>query len=404
LISQAIGGVEIRHIRRQRIEWQRQASMNAQSGDVAKAITAYAGHGDVAVTDDGKAALEAASKAFRQSGGDAVAVAATNARVADLNERLRQEATAMGLLHGPEIIIRAIPRGGEKPVDLALRSGDRLIIGGEVKIGNIRLRNASRIFVIGVMADSRRVVLDIGGQQILVKSADLERAGAGGRPLIAQHAYALTAHASQGATWGKTIWLPSHEDRRSGLVAMTRHTDHLDIIIDKSVVPRPFENTLSVGHVGMADPIDDEDARTNDEIIEAVGKSMQRNMRPRNALDLLGLPQGGQTVPIRLPIASVAASNAPLAMLPVRRPVRSRPDNNVVARLKSRLMIEPEVRAALQPQQGACGADASRPAARRSRPMPPPGFTPSIPIVGPVRTPVLYFSCDSESDEYAPGG
>ncbi|OYV32314.1 MAG: hypothetical protein B7Z81_12940 [Acidocella sp. 20-61-6] len=405
LISKAIGGVEIRHIRRQRVEWQRRASMDAQAGDILKAIGAYANQGHVTVAGDAGSALDATAAAFRQAGGDAHAIASTNQRVAELNTRLRQEASAMGLLHGPEIIIKAIPRGGEKSEDLPLRAGDRLILGGEVRIGGIRLRNATRISVIGVMPNSRRVVLDIGGQQILVKSGDLERAGAGGRPLIAQHAYAITAHASQGATWSRTIWLPSHEDKRSALVAMTRHTDQLDIIIDKSGVPRPVENSLAVGNNGMADPEDSDDDRSTDEIIETVGKSMQRDTRPRNALDIIGMPKGGQTVPRRQPIAAVAASNAALAMPLQRRPERvTRPDHDdhdVVARLKA--MLKPEAGAALQPKQEAHGEAADRPVPRRSPLMPPPGFVPSIPIAGPVRTPIFDYSGDSDGGEYAPG-
>ena len=433
LISQAVGGAEIRHIRRQRVEWQRQASMDAQSGDVAKAIGAYANHGDVTVAGDAETALEAAAIAFRLAGGDAVAVASTNARVADLNSVLRQEAIDIGLLHGPEIIIRAIPRGGDKPVDLPIRAGDRLILGGEVRIGGIKLRNATRISVIGVATRSRNLILNINGQQIMVKAADLEKAGAGGRPLIAQHAYAITAHASQGATWGRTIWLPSHEDRRSALVAMTRHTDQLDIIIDKSGVPRPVENSLSVGKAGMADPDEALDERDDAEIIDAVGKSMQRDTRPRNALDLLGMPKGGQTVPMRLPIAAVAASQAALAMLPARRAeisVEARPGGQIVPLpLHKRGRPVRDDGLALLPRHGfragmgpvgllplrsasaavpsqrpdqAHGEAVDRPVPRRSPLMPPPGFTPSIPLAGPVRTPVLDYS--GGGDDFAPGG
>ena len=404
LISSAIGGVEIRHIRRQRVEWQRRASMDAQAGDVAKAISSYSSHGDVVVTDDGEVALEAAAQAFRQSGGDAVAIASTNQRVGDLNTRLRQEASAMGLLHGPEIVIRAIPRGGDKPVDLPIRAGDRLILGGEVRIGNMTLRNASRISVRGIMANSRRVVLDIGGQQILVKASDLEKAGVGGRPLIAQHAYAVTAHASQGATWSRTIWMPSREDKRSALVAMTRHTDQLDIIIDKSAVPRLVENSLAVGNTGMADPEDSDDERDDSEIIEAVGISMQRDTRPRNALDLMGMPAQGQAVPSMLPANAVAVSNAALAMMRARRAeinVEAKPE--VAGSIASRFIAKAQQpRAATQTAKEAHGGEATGPAARRSPLMPPPCFTPSIPLVGPTRTPI--FDHANGGDDLAPGG
>ncbi len=422
LISSAIGGVEIRHIRRQKIEWQRQASMDAQAGEVAKALAAYTGHGDVAVTDDAEAALETAATAFRQAAGDAVAIASTNARVADLNHRLRREAAEMGILHGPEIVIRAIPRGGDKAVDVPLRAGDRLILGGEVRLGEMTLRNASRISVRGVMPRNGCVILDIDGRQILVKAGDLEKAGAGGRPLIAQHAYAVTAHASQGATWKSTIWLPSHEDRRSALVAMTRHTDSLSIIIDKSAVPRPTEASLSVGQAAMADPDEAPDERENAEIIEAIGRSMQRDTRPRNALDVVGMPKMGQMVPRRLPEA--AASHAAVRLLPLKRPEAQ----EVVARLKA-MLREPMPGAAAAQKQEAVAADVTPfPAAIRApvvalppQPAAPQRrvvdqdqevvdslkamlFAPPAPaatMAGPIRTPIRDYSSDAE--EYAPG-
>lgn len=430
LISQAIGGVEIRHIRRQRVEWQRLASMDAQSGEVAKAIGAYAGHGDVQVAVNADAALEAASAAFRHAGGDAVAIASTNAKVGDLNTRLRHEAAEMGLLHGPEIVIKAIPRGGEKQVDLPLRAGDRLILGGEVKIGGMTLRNASRISVRGVAAHSRKIILDIGGQQIMVKAADLEKAGAGGRPLIAQHAYAVTAHASQGATWSRTIWLPAHEDKRSALVAMTRHTESMSIIVDRSAVPRPTEASLSVGQSGMADPDEAPDERENAEIIEAIGRSMQRDTRPRNALDLIGMPAQGQTVPRRLPEAAMAAGRDAVRLLPMRRPEAQEAvhqDDVVVARLKS-MLREPMPGAAAQKQE-ALAAEVMpvvapvRTPVVASAPAPPAApqsrvdqdqevvdslramlFAPPAPaatMAGPIRTPIRDYSSDAE--EYAPG-
>ncbi len=422
LISSAIGGVEIRHIRRQRVEWQRQASMDAQSGEVAKAISAYATRGDVQVADDTESALEAAALAFRQAGGDAHAIASTNAKVAELNARLRQEVADLGLLHGPEIVIRAIPRGGDKAVDLPLRAGDRLILGGEVRLGEMTLRNASRISVRGVMPRNGCVILDIDGRQILVKAGDLEKAGAGGRPLIAQHAYAVTAHASQGATWKSTIWLPSHEDRRSALVAMTRHTDSLSIIIDKSAVPRPTEASLSVGQAAMADPDEAPDERENAEIIEAIGRSMQRDTRPRNALDVVGMPKMGQMVPRRLPEA--AASHAAVRLLPLKRPEAQ----EVVARLKA-MLREPMPGAAAAQKQEAVAADVTPfPAAIRApvvalppQPAAPQRrvvdqdqevvdslkamlFAPPAPaatMAGPIRTPIRDYSSDAE--EYAPG-
>ena len=65
-----------------------------------------------------------------------------------LTSVLRQAAREIGVISGPEIVIRAVPRGQKgskpKPVELALAKGDRLILGGEAVIGGVTLRNATQ--------------------------------------------------------------------------------------------------------------------------------------------------------------------------------------------------------------------------------------------------------------------
>ena len=86
------GAVLIRTIRRQKIAWQRDASMAAQQGEIGEALAAYASHGAVNIADDQTASLAAMATAFREAKGHAVEIAATNAQVGAINEELRQAA------------------------------------------------------------------------------------------------------------------------------------------------------------------------------------------------------------------------------------------------------------------------------------------------------------------------
>lgn len=295
LIAKAIGSEEIRTIRRQKIEWQREASMLAQEAKIAEALTAYADHDAVDIADDEDGALMAMADAFKQAGGDAVAIAATNRQVAGINAALRQAAREIGIVSGPETRIMAVPRGQKgKPrvIVLPLAQGDRLILGAEAMIGGVTMRNAARLVVKHIAPGGAELTLETSeGQALRVSTRELEQAGKGGKPITLQHAFCLTAHASQGATWSRTLWLPSHEDSRSALVALTRHRDDLRIFVDRASLPNHADAALRLNGSELVDPEQPADQRGGREIIGAIGRSMQRKTVPRNALDIIGLPQ-----------------------------------------------------------------------------------------------------------------
>ena len=262
------------------------------------------------MVDDRAGALLAMTGTFQQVKGEAVAIAATNEQVTDVNVALREAARAIGIVEGPEIVIRAVPRGNRKsrpkPVDLALSKGDRLILGGEAVIDGVTVRNASRLTVRDIIPDNGTIVLETGDGQVLATDAgELARVGKGGKPVAMQHAYCVTVHAAQGATLARTLWLASHEDSRSALVAMTRHREDLQVFIDRSALPRYGDVPVTVGRHGMTDPEDPEDSRDDMEIVAAVGRSMERPVAPRNALDVIGLEKVNELAGVQQDVMSL---------------------------------------------------------------------------------------------------
>ena len=242
------------------------------------------------MVDDRAGALLAMTGTFRQVKGEAVAIAATNEQVTDVNVALREAARAIGIVEGPEIVIRAVPRGNRKsrpkPVDLALSKGDRLILGGEAVIDGVTVRNASRLTVRDVIPDNGTIVLETGDGQVLATDAgELARAGKGGKPVAMQHAYCVTVHAAQGA--------------------MTRHREDLQVFIDRSALPRYGDVPVTVGRHGMTDPEDPEDSRDDMEIVAAVGRSMERPVAPRNALDVIGLEKVNELAGVQQDVMSL---------------------------------------------------------------------------------------------------
>jgi ATP-dependent exoDNAse (exonuclease V) alpha subunit len=293
LVARAIGSQEIRTIRRQQVPWQRAASMAAQEGKIAQALTAYASHGAVHIGDDQEAALAALATAFRHVEGDAVAIAATNAQVSAINAVLRDAAREIGIISGPNIMVRAAPRGQKggkpKPVDLALAEGDRLILGGEAVLGGVTLRNAARLTVKHILPGGKTLLFETADGQVLKTSPEaLARAGRNNRPIVMQHAYAVTTHAAQGATWSRTLWLASLEDSRSALVAMTRHRDELRVFVDRAGLPHGNDAAMNISRNRLTDPEQPADERSDSEIVAAIGRSMERVTAPRNAFDVIG--------------------------------------------------------------------------------------------------------------------
>jgi hypothetical protein len=72
---------------------------------------------------------------------------------------------------------------------------------------------------------------------------------------------------------------------------MTRHRDDLKVFVDRSALPNYDVMPMHVGRHGLADLEQSSDGGSDKEIIAAIGKSMERTTAPRNALDVLGLPE-----------------------------------------------------------------------------------------------------------------
>jgi conjugative relaxase-like TrwC/TraI family protein len=297
-IGKAIGTQKIWAIRRQEQEWQRQASVWARGGRAGKALAVYAEHGAVQVIEGKKATLDALAHAFRQVAGDAVIVVANNKKVADINPVLRWAARAFGIIGADELTVRAIPRcdaSKRKAVDLALSTGDRLMLGAEAVIGGIVFRSGALLFVKSLSVVSGEICLETADGQVLITSATaLSKAGKNGKAPILQHAYCLTSSAAHAKGWRHTLWLASEEDAGSAFNAMTCHRETLKIFIDRSDLPRMARAGLPIEKSKDKKGKTVTDVPTDSEIIALVGKSMERTVDPRNVADVVGLERLGQ--------------------------------------------------------------------------------------------------------------
>lgn len=293
LIVRANPAAEIRQIRRQRVDWQREASMAAQAGDMSAMIGAYAERGHVRIEATRAEAVAEIAKACCNDGGDAVALAATNRDVTALNTAIRDRAREIGLVTGPEVTIEAIPRGkNAKAVPLALATGDRLIAGAALEIGGERVENGTIFSRVEVDGDRIAMTTD-AGRTYETTAGDLVRAGRQGKPPSLQHAFALTDMSSQGSTWSRTLWMPTVETARAAYVAATRHRDDLQVFIAREAVKDFADGEIGVGRrAGMVEG-ERADQRTDADLIAQMAQSLARRDDPRNALDVFPPPLAG---------------------------------------------------------------------------------------------------------------
>ena len=211
-IHERHGGVEITEIRRQRIDWQRDATRHLATGRTGEAIRAYGDSGMVHAADtrdDARRALVDRWDRDRQASPDAtrIILTHTNAEVRDLNEAARGRMRAAGEL-GDDVRLN-VARGERE-----LASGDRVMF----------LRNERSL---GVKNGTLATIEQVDKGHIAVRTDD-------GRSVAfdtkdyrdLDHGYAATIHKAQGMTVDHTHVLATPGmDRHGSYVALSRHRD-----------------------------------------------------------------------------------------------------------------------------------------------------------------------------------
>jgi len=210
------GSVEITDIRRQREDWQRQATRALATERTGEAIAAYADGGHVhaaATREAARGELVERWDRDRQASPQASRIILTHTRdeVAALNDLARSRLRDVGELGGNVSI--ATTRGQREFAD-----GDRVMfLKNERSLG---VKNGSLGTVTYAGATRMSVMLDDGHNVAfdLKDYADID------------HGYAATIHKAQGMTVDRTHVLATPGlDRHATYVALSRHRDHVEL-------------------------------------------------------------------------------------------------------------------------------------------------------------------------------
>jgi Ti-type conjugative transfer relaxase TraA len=215
-IHERHGGAEIGEVRRQREDWQRDATRDLANGRATNALGAYRSHGmvyEAQTREQARGDLIDRWDRDRQASPDRsrIILTHTNDEVRALNEVARERMRTAGDL-GDEVHM-AVERGARN-----FASGDRVMfLQNERGLG---VKNGTLGTVEQVSAQSISVQTD-DGRSVRFDLKDYNRI---------DHGYAATIHKAQGMTVDRAHVLATPGmDAHSSYVALSRHRDGMDL-------------------------------------------------------------------------------------------------------------------------------------------------------------------------------
>ncbi|MEP9350000.1 Ti-type conjugative transfer relaxase TraA [Xanthobacter sp. KR7-225] len=215
-IHERHGGAEISEVRRQREDWQRDATRDLATGRTGDAIHVYERHGMVHAAptrEQARGELIDRWNRDRQANPDAtrIILTHTNAEVRELNEAARDRMRGAGEL-GADVHVAA-ERGAR-----TFAPGDRIMfLQNERSLG---VKNGTLGTVEQVSAHSMIVRTD-DGRDVAFDLKDYNKI---------DHGYAATIHKAQGMTVDRTRVLATPGmDAHGSYVALSRHRSRLDL-------------------------------------------------------------------------------------------------------------------------------------------------------------------------------
>jgi Ti-type conjugative transfer relaxase TraA len=218
VLSEQLGAETLREIRRQRVDWQREASMAFADGRAGEALGAYHHHGHVkahlTTEETRRAVVQAWAEGLEGTPiHEQIIYAYRRDDVRALNELARQVRRARGELGDDH---RVETEHGER----AFAEGDRVYFGRnsrQLDVKNGTLGTVERV-------EGHHLTVRLDGHEGRRLTVDL-RAYA-----HVDHGYALTVHKSQGATVDRAYVMASKLfDASTAYVAMSRHRDHVEL-------------------------------------------------------------------------------------------------------------------------------------------------------------------------------
>lgn len=222
-ITEEIGHAELSEIRRQRVDWQREASVDFATHRTAEGLAAYRDHGNISFAETGEDARGQIVRDYladrdERPEGTRVAMAHRRADVRAINDTIRAELQDRGELAQGEDAGALTFQTNDGKREFA--PGDRIVFlenNRDLGVKNGMLGTVEHV-------EAGRIVAQLdgrGGDSVSVPMGDYQ---------AIDHGYATTIHKNQGATVDRSYVMASGTmDRHLTYVAMTRHRDGVQL-------------------------------------------------------------------------------------------------------------------------------------------------------------------------------
>lgn len=222
-ITEEIGHAELSEILRQRVDWQREASVDFATHRTAEGLAAYRDRGDIRFSESGEDARGEIVRDYladrdERPEGSRVAMAHRRADVRAINDAIRTELQDRGELARGEDAGALTFQTNDGKREFA--PGDRIVFlenNRDLGVKNGMLGTVEHV-------EAGRIVAHLdgrGGESVSVPMGDYQ---------AIDHGYATTIHKNQGATVDRAYVLASGTmDRHLTYVAMTRHRDGVQL-------------------------------------------------------------------------------------------------------------------------------------------------------------------------------
>lgn len=222
-ITEEIGHAALSEIRRQRVDWQREASIDFATHRTAEGLAAYRDRGNISFAETGEDARGAIVRDYladrdERPEGTRVAMAHRRADVCAINDAIRSALQERGELARSEDAGALTFQTNDGKREFA--PGDRIVFlenNRDLGVKNGMLGTVAHV-------EAGRIVARLDGgrdRSVSVPMGDYQ---------AIDHGYATTIHKNQGATVDRSYVLASGTmDRHLTYVAMTRHRDSVQL-------------------------------------------------------------------------------------------------------------------------------------------------------------------------------
>lgn len=272
-IAERIGAVELSEIRRQKEDWQRQASIAFATHRTGEGLSAYADRGQVQFANDRDGARDALVRDYlgdrdERPESSRIALAHRRVDVQAINDAIRSELQTRGVLAKADA--GELGQAGQESHEVQVQKGDRANreIVYQTNDGRRGFAPGDRIVLLennrdlGVKNGMLGTVTAVEPDAIQVR---LDGAGQNAARLISipvrsyqsfDHGYATTIHKSQGATVDRAFVMASATmDRHLTYVAMTRHRHAVGLYAGRDELKDLTALSTSLGRSGAKETV-----------------------------------------------------------------------------------------------------------------------------------------------------